>query len=152
MIFVAVYVRKIELQNYQMEEMSVIDATQPMPVPEGETDVTEQHLDPLLGKQIEQYCVGQRAFTNPDLSVGDVVKAVGSNRNYVSRWFNEQGGNFNTYINDLRIKEAEMLLRTSDHSIEDIGMETGFNNTHTFSRVFRNKYGCTPKQYRLHIT
>ena len=76
MIFVAVYVRKIELQNYQMEEMSVIDATQPMPVPEGETDVTEQHLDPLLGKQIEQYCVGQRAFTNPDLSVGDVVKAL----------------------------------------------------------------------------
>ena len=141
------YVRRIELQNYRTEEVSV-EETFGLALAEASSEHTEIRLDPLLSKQIEQYCIGQRAFANPDLTVGDVVKAVGSNRNYVSRWFNERGENFNTYINDLRIQEAERLLRTSDRSVDEIGIEVGFNITHTFARVFRNKYGCTPRQYR----
>lgn len=158
----AYFVFRVELQNYQMEEVTEeaiaeeAALAEPMPAEEVAEPVAETlekkkqsiHLDPLLSKQIEHYCIEQRAFTNPDLSVNDVAKVVGSNRYYVSRWFNEQGCNFNTYINNLRVREAEALLRTTYKSLEEIAISVGFNSTHTFARVFRNIRACTPKQFR----
>jgi len=51
-----------------------------------------------------------------------------------------------------RLAHALKLLCTSDKTINDVSFESGFENSSHFSRVFKNRYGSSPLQYRLNIT
>lgn len=53
------------------------------------------------------------------------------------------------YISALRVSRAEMLLLTTDLSIEKIGELCGLPNMANFIRIFKNKNGCTPSHFRL---
>lgn len=52
------------------------------------------------------------------------------------------------YLIDVRLKKAETLLSSSNKTITDIALETGFSNTNYFSDFFRKKHGVSPLQYR----
>ncbi|MFD0670329.1 helix-turn-helix domain-containing protein [Cohnella sp. GCM10027633] len=56
------------------------------------------------------------------------------------------------YMNGYRAQRAADRLRQSDDLIMDIAMDAGFNNLSYFNVVFRQRYGCTPGQYRRRIT
>ena len=47
-----------------------------------------------------------------------------------------------------RLEYASLLISTSFKSINDIAFESGFENQTHFSRVFRDKFGISPLQYR----
>lgn len=47
-----------------------------------------------------------------------------------------------------RMLYAEALLRCTSLPICDVAMNAGFNSTHTFSRLFKQIYHVTPKQYQ----
>ncbi|MBC7568701.1 MAG: helix-turn-helix transcriptional regulator [Spirosoma sp.] len=47
-----------------------------------------------------------------------------------------------------RLDFALVLLKTTDKSIGDIGFESGFENNAHFSRVFKERFGESPLQYR----
>lgn len=53
-----------------------------------------------------------------------------------------------SYILHLRMERAKELLATTNHTVSDIAMRCGFDDTSYFTRVFRNFYGCTPSQMR----
>ena len=135
------YIRMLKAQDNDMEEGK--PAT-----PNSSLDVVMQMLDVA----IPQFCLTERHFTNPDLTVIELSRAVGSNRTYVARWFSERGTNFSTYINGLRLDYAEELLRHSTKSANEISIAAGFGTLHTFTRVFKARYGCTPEQYRHQLT
>ncbi|MFW2551437.1 helix-turn-helix domain-containing protein [Klebsiella pneumoniae] len=46
------------------------------------------------------------------------------------------------------MKKAEKLLTTTDISISEIMKELGFTNSTHFYKLFKEKYGTTPKKYR----
>lgn len=52
------------------------------------------------------------------------------------------------YIIQLRLKIAADLISTTDHSISDIALESGFNNLSNFNRKFKSHYHMTPSDYR----
>ncbi|MGI6029933.1 MAG: AraC family transcriptional regulator [Eubacteriales bacterium] len=52
------------------------------------------------------------------------------------------------YVNDIRLNYAANLLSYSDKSVIDICFDSGFNNISYFNRLFKEKYGCTPRSYR----
>lgn len=52
------------------------------------------------------------------------------------------------YINSYRLSIAADYLTKTDKSVLNIAIETGFNNVSYFNRVFKNKFGMTPTQYR----
>lgn len=52
------------------------------------------------------------------------------------------------HIRDRRLMRACIQLAGTNKSVIDIGTECGFNSAQSFSRVFRNTYGCTPSEYR----
>ncbi len=57
--------------------------------------------------------------------------------------------NFNSFVNDYRVKEAMRLLENDQHSNAlHIGMEVGFNSKSTFYSAFKNITGKTPLEYR----
>lgn len=52
------------------------------------------------------------------------------------------------YVNHLRLNYAANLLIHSDQTIIDISYESGFNNPGYFYKLFKEKYGISPKKYR----
>ncbi|WP_205738489.1 GlxA family transcriptional regulator [Billgrantia endophytica] len=54
------------------------------------------------------------------------------------------------YYLDLRLQEARRLLRESDLPVGEIAMKTGFSSPAHFSTAYRNHFGVTPREERLH--
>ncbi|MCW3060752.1 MAG: Transcriptional regulator, AraC family [Capsulimonas sp.] len=54
------------------------------------------------------------------------------------------------FVNDLRLTRAASLLATTTDEIIVIAGDCGFDNLSYFYRRFRQKYGCTPRDYQLH--
>ena len=52
------------------------------------------------------------------------------------------------YLIEFRLSKAADLLKTSDDSITDIALKTGFQQPSQFGQLFRKSRGCTPLQYR----
>lgn len=52
------------------------------------------------------------------------------------------------YRNEVRVKEAIFLLKTSDYSIENISDMSGFSTAANFRDVFSSVTGFTPSEYR----
>lgn len=105
--------------------------------------------DNSLASKIEYYFNEEKAFLNSKLKLSDVAKAVGSNRSYVSHYFNQElGTTFFDYVNGLRIEYACELLLSTDDSIDSVAVSSGFNSPSTFYRVFQQIKGCTPSNFR----
>lgn len=54
----------------------------------------------------------------------------------------------NQYHLDLRLDKAEELLRNTNLSVKEIGYHTGFDSPYYFSRIFKTKFGLSPKHFR----
>lgn len=48
------------------------------------------------------------------------------------------------YINDMRLKSALNLLKTSQHTVTEVAEAVGFRDYNHFGRLFRKRYGYTP--------
>ncbi|MBQ8526117.1 MAG: helix-turn-helix transcriptional regulator [Clostridia bacterium] len=55
---------------------------------------------------------------------------------------------FNDYLNNLRLKYACNLLRTSDLSVKEIAFSSGYSSAEYFLDIFKRKLGTTPTLYR----
>ena len=105
-------------------------------------------ISPLASK-IEELFRVQHIYLNPDLMLSDVVRAVGSNRTYVSNFFNSGSAtSFYDFVNSYRISRACTLLSESDIPIQEVATKSGFNSASVFSRVFSKLKGCTPTAFR----
>lgn len=61
----------------------------------------------------------------------------------------ETGRSAKDHINDFLVEKAKHLLVSSTDSISGIAYALGFNYPHYFSRLFKQKTGKTPQEYRL---
>jgi AraC-like DNA-binding protein len=52
------------------------------------------------------------------------------------------------YILTRRLKKAKYLLSNEGYSIAEITYMVGFSTPNYFSTVFKNKYGCTPSEFK----
>ena len=52
------------------------------------------------------------------------------------------------YLVKYRLAHAAMDLQETDHSIMQIALDNGFQNTSYFNRAFKGQYGMTPSAYR----
>ena len=83
------------------------------------------------------------------ISIADIAATVDFSESHFMRYFKEtMGTSFVDYLRDYRLTMASRLLTTSDSAILDIASETGFDNLSYFNRVFKKKYGMTPRQFR----
>lgn len=86
---------------------------------------------------------------NEKLSLGELSQKCFYSPAYFSRLFKKTFNmSFTDYIMDIRLKHCCELLKDSDYTIEKIMEECGFFDKNTFYERFKNKYGCTPSEYR----
>ena len=88
-------------------------------------------------------------FTNPNLMLPDVAKAVSMSGSRFSTVFSQQTGQtFTEYLMYLRLSKAKELLRTTNERSSQIAREVGYNDSHYFSYIFKKNTGITPSEYR----
>lgn len=86
------------------------------------------------------------------ISVGDIASYIGISRYYLSHIFKEKlHVSPQEYLMNYRMEQSARLLRTTGLSIQEVAGQAGYNNPLTFSKVFKNAYGLSPKNYRLKI-
>ncbi|MBQ9538644.1 MAG: response regulator [Treponema sp.] len=107
--------------------------------------VTSTKENPIV-KKAEDY-IEKRI--SEDLSLEDVAAAINVSPFYLSRMFKEvRGENYINYLTDLRLRRAQELLKNPRTPIKEISAEVGFNDQNYFSRIFKNKFGMTPTEFR----
>ena len=77
------------------------------------------------------------------------ISLVGMSASSVSRFFKQRTRhNFWDYLNGFRIDRAAQMMIETEHTISEISYACGFNNISNFNRVFRERIGTTPSDYR----
>ena len=110
------------------------------------TEIKEHPFTLALNKLFEQ----EHIFLNPDISISDVARLIGTNRSYLSEYLNTNcHSSFTDYINNMRLDHAEKLMSQNERmSLDEISSSSGFNSLSTFRRAFIKKHGVTPSNYR----
>lgn len=83
------------------------------------------------------------------ITIQELAKNAHQNSDYFSRYFLEHTGQRPlSYIHEKRIERSQYLLVTTDKTLLDIALETGFTNLPHFTKIFKKKVNTTPGKYR----
>ena len=87
-------------------------------------------------------------MSDSDLSVDMIAKQVGISRVHLHRKMKELTNQTpHSFIRNIRLKQAAKLLSDSKHNVTDVMYACGFSNAASFSTMFKNLYGCSPREY-----
>ncbi len=110
----------------------------------------EEHLSRADGiaQAIVEY-VQENAF-DPDFDLSRIADQFGLSNDYISMMIKKVTGTaFKEYLTELRLDQARQLLRERpDLTVNDVSLQVGYRKASNFIRKFKEKYGCTPAQYR----
>lgn len=111
---------------------------------QNDTNQYEQNLVFTVLKYIETH------YKNGTLA--DVAADTKQPTYYVSRLLKKHtGSNFKELLQERKLQQAAYLLSQTTLSVEAIMDAIGYDNSSYFYRRFREKYGCSPKEYRSKI-
>lgn len=100
-------------------------------------------------RRIEKVYAYLRDYYDRDISLDDVSKLAGMTSVSFSRFIKKRTGKtFVESLNDIRLGHASRLLIDTPQTIAEVAGKCGFNNLSYFNRVFKNKNGCTPREFR----
>lgn len=113
--------------------------------------LTKNHLTSDTGNSIidsaMQYM--QRNYASATLSLKSVSEALFISSSYLSRVFKKHTGrNFSDYLLNLRMEQAQTLLRTTSMPTTAIAAAVGYENLAYFRVSFKSYSGMTPSQFR----
>ncbi len=109
-------------------------------------------IHPALGNgtnmQKELLAFIQSCYTDK-ITLQDLARQFHLSEKYISRYFKEHFYlTFSDYVNHLRLTHAKRLLETTELSITEIALRSGFSNVSYFIRTFKTCYGNSPLKYR----
>ena len=83
------------------------------------------------------------------ISAADIASAAGFSPNYLSKRFREAAGiGVHEYLMFVRLQHAALDLVSTNDSITEIALRSGFSDSNYFKDAFKKKYGITPSAYR----
>ncbi|WNS46031.1 response regulator [Paenibacillus sp. MMS20-IR301] len=82
----------------------------------------------------------------------EMSKRVNMSRSYFSQCFKDiVGMTFNEYLRSIRMEKAKEYLQHTQKNIQWISEHTGYTDQKYFSRVFYEKSGMLPSEYRQRV-
>lgn len=95
----------------------------------------------------------QDHFTEQQFSLGELAEEFHLSQSYVTRLIKQEtGSSFSELLTKMRIDRAvSFLVQNPDMKLVEIAERTGFASQHYFSRVFKEKVGFSPADYREYI-
>ncbi|MCI4661680.1 MAG: AraC family transcriptional regulator [Neomegalonema sp.] len=90
-----------------------------------------------------------RAGFREPLSVAELAQLAAMSQSSFHEHFKSVTGTTPLqFIKDLRLIEAQALLRAEAMSVSEIGFEVGYESATHFSRDYSQKFGCSPRHHR----
>jgi AraC-like DNA-binding protein len=112
-------------------------------LPKSVNDETAVALRKLMEKE--------RPYLNPDLKASDVAEKLGVHPRTLSVLLKHTYEmNFSDFINSYRVLNAQELILsdTSNKTMFEILLDSGFNSKSVFNAAFKKHTGMTPSEYR----
>ena len=109
------------------------------------TKIRTKKENPVI-KKVAQYVQDN---LEQDLSLDVVAQKVNMSSFYLSKLFKEETGEtFINYVTDRRLEKSCKLLKETEKSVKEITADVGYNDQNYFSKLFKNKYGLSPTEFR----
>lgn len=121
-------------------------------LPKAPSEQTKSPANEKLKSKISTYMDEAKAFLKPEFTIRDLAMELNSSIHEISETINNGFGmNFNEYINQFRVEEVKKRLvdPSNDHfSLVAIAYDSGFNSKATFNRIFKQKTGLSPSEFK----
>lgn len=86
------------------------------------------------------------------ITIDEIAEAVGIKASHLMHLFRKRCGmTVMEYVTKFRLSHAQQMLATSDESILDIALESGFGSLSRFYAVFNDVYSIAPNRYRAQL-
>lgn len=107
---------------------------------------TEDGFD-NFSQHIKQAITYIKYHYSENITVEDILDHVGFSRAYFSREFKRNTGvSMVTYLNQVRCRQAEILLEENEYSISQIAALCGFHNASYFTKTYKRIMGVLPSR------
>ena len=155
-IFVTAYYL-VNTPEISKENLEMNRTLEEAPTPEtGQEKYARRNIDISVQNDylnmLEKYMEDEKPYLDENISIRELSVKTGIPHHHLSIVINSMlGKNFYTFINEYRVKEAEIILNDPDNvdaSIISIAFRAGFNSKSAFNSVFKKITGKTPSQYR----
>ncbi|SDL41190.1 Two component regulator propeller [Pedobacter sp. ok626] len=91
----------------------------------------------------------EECLANPDLSVDDICKEVGTSRANLYRKVKTMIGlSIVEVIKEIRLKRAKQLIKDRRFNVNEISYLVGFSDSNHFRKCFKAEFGLSPTEYR----
>lgn len=106
-----------------------------------------EERDNQIVKKIRDYI--ENEYKKP-IKLSNVAAEFHYHPDYLSALFKkETGKNFNTYLTEIRMEKAKILLSNGKMMIREVAEAVGYANEMYFSTAFKKYTGVSPKHYLL---
>lgn len=117
--------------------------------PEEDTPPPEAPPPRRARKAIQTVCGYIEENLSKEFTRSELARLVFMNPDYLGTIFKEEMNcSITIYIQNKRLAKAKELLRQTDYPISKIAEMVGYDNISYFSKLFRQKIGCQPGEYR----
>ncbi|MBE9462491.1 AraC family transcriptional regulator [Dyadobacter subterraneus] len=109
---------------------------------------TDENIN-FNSRRIEKVFAYMRDNYDKEITLEGVAKLAGMTEVSFSRFIKKRTGKtFIESLNEIRLGHTSRSLIDTTNTISEIAYKCGFNNLSYFNRIFKNKNGCTPKEFR----
>lgn len=134
-----------ELQEFEYEMASLLFSLSKGAHSNDWKRLAQYHEHPSMKRALEYI---HEDFSQ-ELDLDTLAMVSGISKYYLIRLFKESVGlTPSHYITDIRLQEAERLLRNTAFEVTDIAFEVGFGSLPTFERLFKKKHGISATEFR----
>ena len=108
--------------------------------------LVEAYDDKLMKNLME---VMEKNIDNSDLTVDELVAKIGIGRSVFFKKLKSLTGLAPIeFIREVRVKRAAQLIESGEYTISQVTYMVGCNDPRYFSRIFKQRFGVTPSEYR----
>lgn len=132
--------------GYEMQVKGLLLCLLSLLVSQNDALPTSENADTQRLKTVLQYVT---AHFMENLPVAEAAAVCQCSPSHFMRWFKKMTGqSFTEYLNDYRLNAAAEALRSTDDTVLAVAERTGFRNLSYFNRIFKARFGMTPREYR----
>ncbi|MDX9729540.1 MAG: hybrid sensor histidine kinase/response regulator transcription factor, partial [Bacteroidales bacterium] len=108
--------------------------------------MVESYDDKLMKSLMD---VMEQNIDNADLTVDELVSKIGIGRSVFFKKLKSLTGLAPIeFIREVRVKRAAQLIESGEYTISQVTYMVGCNDPRYFSRIFKQRFGVTPSEYR----
>ena len=84
-----------------------------------------------------------------NINTQELINRFHFQKDYFNRLIKKKTGmSYSEYLQDIRLQNAKRLLKGSNLNVSEIAEQVGYHNKGYFYKIFTEKYGMTPANYR----